>query len=257
MFEHGPTIDDHFHSKVGLFLEEVELFIALLDNVRELPDTGAWADDRAAATYQMLDFIRRIGRDGLYIRFVHQLKDIFLQDKNWLSAGLTLKLHADMYEWKVDGDRLDECSEGGLELPAQTQFERKEAIYHHCLQYYGKSVGRLPLVTDNLANACSRGSSIRTLPWTGRGTGGPASSEDLERQQVVGTCGLPGQAVGTVRQHPPAKARVLPRGGQYFCGQSSLELIGNQAFYGEYRPTMNQGKEYIIRGEPWQQFSDL
>lgn len=89
----------------------------------------------------MLDFIRRIGREGLYIRFVHQLKDIFLKNKNWLSAGLTLKLHADIYDWRMDGDMLTGSQEGELLLPSQTQFERKEAIYRQCLEYFGESPG--------------------------------------------------------------------------------------------------------------------
>jgi len=29
------------------------------------------------------------------------------------------------------------------------------------------------------------------------------------------------------------------------------------AFYGDFRPALCQGKEYIVRGEPWQQFTDL
>lgn len=139
LFETGPSIDDTFHGKVGLFLEEIELFIALLDNFRELPESPEWSDERAAATYHMLDFIRRIGRDGLYIRILHQLKAIFVKEKRWLSAGLALKLHADLYEWKVDGGMVDVCEEGGLDLPAQTAFERKEAIYRHCLEYFGGS----------------------------------------------------------------------------------------------------------------------
>ena len=85
----------------------------------------------------MLDFIRRIGRDGLYIRFVHQLKDMFIKDKNYLSAGLTLKLHADMYDWKIDGDKVGESNEGHLILPAQTHFDRKESIYRQCLELFG------------------------------------------------------------------------------------------------------------------------
>jgi dedicator of cytokinesis protein 3 len=84
VFENGPTIDDIFHTKVALFLDEIELFIALLENVRELPETPDWAEERAAATYQMLDFIKRIGRQGLYIRFIHQLKDLFKElDLGW------------------------------------------------------------------------------------------------------------------------------------------------------------------------------
>jgi dedicator of cytokinesis protein 3 len=140
VFETGPAIDDRFHSKVAIFLDEIELFIALLENVRELPETPEWADERAAATFQMLDFIRRIGRDGLYVRFVHQLKDIFVREKNWLAAGLTLKLHSDLYDWRAEGDLVDRCTEGDLNLPAQTPFARKEAIYRHCLEYFGEYI---------------------------------------------------------------------------------------------------------------------
>lgn len=88
----------------------------------------------------MLDFIRRIGRDGLYVRFVHQLKDIFVREKNWLAAGLTLKLHSDLYDWQAEGDLVDRCTEGDLNLPAQTPFARKEAIYRHCLEYFGEYI---------------------------------------------------------------------------------------------------------------------
>jgi dedicator of cytokinesis protein 3 len=146
VFESGPAIDDRFHSKVAIFLDEIELFIALLENVRELPETPEWADERAAATFQMLDFIRRIGRDGLYVRFVHQLKGIFVREKNWLAAGLTLKLHADLYDWRAEGDLVDRCTEGDLNLPAQTSFARKEAIYRHCLEYFGESI---PLISPD------------------------------------------------------------------------------------------------------------
>lgn len=157
VFETGPTIDDTFHTKVALFLDEIELFIALLENVRELPDTPDWADERACATYQMLDFIKRIGRQGLYIRFIHQLKDMFIKEKNWMSAGLTLKLHADLYEWTTEGDLVDAFKEGDLALPAQTQFERKEAIYRHCLDYFGQSL----ILSFGCMLTDSRGTSIR------------------------------------------------------------------------------------------------
>jgi dedicator of cytokinesis protein 3 len=138
VFEIGPKIDDTFHIKVALFLDEIELFIALLENVRELPDTPDWADERACATYQMLDFIKRIDRQELYIRFIHQLKDIFVKEKKWMSAGLTLKLHADLHDWSKEGDMLDALEDVELALPAQTSFARKEAIYRHCLEFFGE-----------------------------------------------------------------------------------------------------------------------
>lgn len=137
VFEATPTIDEAFQAKVSRFLEEIELFIALLENVRELPQTPEWADERASATYQMLDFIRRLGRQELYIRFVHQLKDIFVGMGNWTGAGQSLKLHADLYEWKVDGDWVEGFERDGVKMPAQSQFARKEALYYHALDCYG------------------------------------------------------------------------------------------------------------------------
>jgi dedicator of cytokinesis protein 3 len=128
-----------FRNKVSQFLEEVELFIALLESVRELPQTPEWAEERSVATYQMLDFIRRLGRQELYIRFIHQLRDTFLQNGNYTSAGISLKLHAELYEWKIGGEWVDGFKWDGMDLPPQSQFGRKEALYYHALNHFGES----------------------------------------------------------------------------------------------------------------------
>ena len=121
------------------FLTEIELFIDLLLAIRDLPDTSEWATERAAATYRLMDFILRIGRQDLYIRFVHQLVAISLEVRDLIAVGLALKLHADLYDWAtIDGDLLDAfASESGVSLPAQTQWARKEALYYLAVDYFG------------------------------------------------------------------------------------------------------------------------
>ena len=138
VFEGSPEIDAHFHSRVGVFLDQVELFIDLLIAVRDFPETPDWKDERATATYRLMQFVRHLGRDELYIRFVHQLVGLYLESQDWLCAGLALKLNADIYEWKLDGGLIDFVKEGKIDLPAQTQFARKEALYYLIMDYYGE-----------------------------------------------------------------------------------------------------------------------
>jgi dedicator of cytokinesis protein 3 len=98
-----------------------------------------------------MNFIRRIGRDGMYIKYVHQLVNVrtssrvvaasetilqmHLQSQNYVEAALTLKLHAEMHEW--DFTSFVEPMED-LGLPQQSQFHRKETLYLLILDYLGK-----------------------------------------------------------------------------------------------------------------------
>lgn len=137
LFEASPKVDATFHTKVATFLDEVEIFIELLLAMRDLPETPEWKDERAAATYRLMQFVRRVGRDDLYIRFVHQLVRLNLETRDWLGAGLALKLHAEMYDWRLDGDVVDVFKEGKIDLQAQSQFARKESLYYHVIDYLG------------------------------------------------------------------------------------------------------------------------
>ena len=98
-----------------------------------------------------MNFIRRIGRDEMYIKYVHQLVNVrtssrgvavsenilqmHLQSQNYVEAALTLKLHAEMHEW--DSNSFVEPMED-LGLPQQSQFHRKETLYLLILDYLGK-----------------------------------------------------------------------------------------------------------------------
>lgn len=138
VFETSPRIDANFHTKVGTFLDEVELFIDLLLAMRDLPETPEWKDERAAATYRLMQFVRRVGRDDLYIGFVHQLVRLNVETRDWLGAGSALKMHAEMYEWTVNGDLVDMFREGKIDLPPQSQFARRESLYYYVIDYFGE-----------------------------------------------------------------------------------------------------------------------
>lgn len=101
-----------------------------------------------------MNFIRRIGRDEIYIKYVHQLVNVsykdfgdinvltgriykfqmHLQSQNYVEAALTLKLHSDLHEWDLNtfiGPMED------LGLPQQSQFHRKETLCLLILDYLG------------------------------------------------------------------------------------------------------------------------
>ncbi|KIY44576.1 hypothetical protein FISHEDRAFT_51256 [Fistulina hepatica ATCC 64428] len=131
----SSEVDDQLRERVSNFLDSVDLFLDLLLNVRGLPEGEEFADDRVIATLRLMNFIRRIGRDEIYIKYVHQLVNMHLQSNNYVEAALTLKLHADLHEWDLNsfvGPMED------LGLPQQSQFHRKETLCLLILDYLGK-----------------------------------------------------------------------------------------------------------------------
>ena len=139
VFEDSPQIDSTFHSKVGSFLDEIELFIDLLLTLRDLPeDSITWKDEKSLAVYRLMLFAKRTNRLDLYIQFTHQLIQISLANKDWLSAGNALRMHAELYEWRLDGGLLCEFKAGTIDLPIQNHFGRKESLYYHAIDYLGE-----------------------------------------------------------------------------------------------------------------------
>jgi dedicator of cytokinesis protein 3 len=80
LFE-SSNVDDQLRQRVSDFLDSVDLFLELLMNVRELPEGDEFQDDRVIATLRLMNFIRRIGRDEIYIKYVHQLVNVSLSRK--------------------------------------------------------------------------------------------------------------------------------------------------------------------------------
>ncbi|KAF7315306.1 hypothetical protein MIND_00045100 [Mycena indigotica] len=123
---YSTEVDDGLRERVSVFLDSVDLFLELLLSLRALPEGDEYADDRVIATLRLMNFIRRIGRDEIYIKYVHQLVNMHLQSQNYVEAALTLKLHSDLHEWDLNsfvGPMED------LGLPQQSHFHRKETLY--------------------------------------------------------------------------------------------------------------------------------
>ncbi|KAH9083888.1 C2 domain in Dock180 and Zizimin proteins-domain-containing protein [Lactarius deliciosus] len=132
----------HLFESVSSFLDSVDLFLEMLLSVRALPEGEEFADDRVIATLRLMNFIRRIGRNEIYIKYVHQLVDVGVTFalctynlKTTVEAALTLKLHADLHEWDLNS--FVEPMED-LGLPQQSQFHRKETLHLLILDYLGK-----------------------------------------------------------------------------------------------------------------------
>ncbi|KIR81379.1 cytoplasmic protein [Cryptococcus gattii EJB2] len=133
IFESFPEIHPSFTAKVSNFLSQTEYFIDLLLVLRDIPAGSLWQDERATAIYQLMNFVNAIGRKGLYVRYVHELVENSKSVKDWLGAGLGLKLHADIYDWKVGDEHwVDAGRWGDLELPAHTQAEAHEFSLNLC-----------------------------------------------------------------------------------------------------------------------------
>ncbi|KAF8972959.1 cytoplasmic protein [Flammula alnicola] len=128
-------VDEQLRDQLSNFLDSVDLFLELLLSVRALPEGEEYADDRVIATLRLMNFIRRIGRDEIYIKYVHQLVNMHLQSQNYVEAALTLKLHSDLHSWDLNtfvGPMED------LGLPQQSHFHRKETLCLLILDYLGK-----------------------------------------------------------------------------------------------------------------------
>jgi dedicator of cytokinesis protein 3 len=84
-------------------------------------------------TLHLMEFLKDMQKEDIYIRYVHQLVQLQADTLNFTEAGLALRLHAELYEWDpttfvdplVDPD-----------FPAQTSFERKEQLYFQMIDYY-------------------------------------------------------------------------------------------------------------------------
>ncbi|KDQ57741.1 hypothetical protein JAAARDRAFT_194025 [Jaapia argillacea MUCL 33604] len=131
----SSNVDEQLRERIANFLNSVDLFLELLLSVRALPEGEEFADDRVIATLRLMNFIRRLGRDEMYIKYVHQLVNMHLQSQNYVEAALTLKLHSDLHEWDLTSfvEPMEELS-----LPQQSQFHRKETLCLLILDYLGK-----------------------------------------------------------------------------------------------------------------------
>ncbi|KAL1626365.1 Deoxycytidine kinase 1 [Neofusicoccum ribis] len=84
-------------------------------------------------TLHLMEFLKDMQKEDIYIRYVHQLAEIQADAGNHTEAGLALRLHAELYEWDAS------ASVPALEdppFPGQSAFERKEQLYFEMIKHY-------------------------------------------------------------------------------------------------------------------------
>ncbi|KAH9858640.1 cytoplasmic protein [Lenzites betulinus] len=211
----SSDVDEELRSRVTSFLESVNVFLQLLLSVRALPEGEEFADDRVMATLRLMNFIRRIGRDEIYIKYVHQLVNMHLQSQNYVEAALTLKLHADLYEWDLNSF-LPPMEDLGL--PQQSQFHRKETLCLLILDYLGKGKA-----WETAYQIC----------------------KDLESKHAEVTFNY--TRLAEILRHRAALLEHIITDQRYYSDYFRV------AFYGTF-PDAIRNKQFIYRGYEWEKF---
>ena len=108
----------------------VEELLDLLVAVHSVEATEAF---RVMHTLRLMEFLKTLQKEDIFIRYVHQLADVQESSHNPTEAGLALTLHANLYPW--DSSQ----SVKGLSdpaLPEQSAFERKELLYFEMIRLF-------------------------------------------------------------------------------------------------------------------------
>jgi Dock homology region 2 len=127
-----------------------------LYELRTLPNTIEYEDDRTVATMKLMAYLKQSDRryerarvepwEGststrnnilyrdTYVKYVHKLSNQHLSSNNFIEAGLTLLLHAELLDWS--DEVVDELPDIGY--PTETQRERKERLFKLSIDYLDK-----------------------------------------------------------------------------------------------------------------------
>ncbi|KAJ3713330.1 cytoplasmic protein [Lentinula raphanica] len=215
LFENTEA-DEQLRERVSNFLDSVDSFLELLLSVRALPEGDEFADERVIATLRLMNFIRRIGRNEIYIKYVHQLVNMHLQSQNYVEAALTLKLHSDLYPWDLNSfvPPMEE-----LGLPQQSKFHRKETLCLLILDYLGKG------------KAWERAIDI---------------CKELAAQHSEVTYNY--KRLSEILRHQAALLEHIVTDQRYYC---DYYLV---TFYGNF-PAAIRDKRFIYRGYEWEKYS--
>lgn len=130
----SSKVDDGLEEQVDGFLDSINHFLELLLGIRNLPESEEWQDDRVIGTLKLMAFIEKRHR-AIFIRYVHRLVDFHVVSNMFTEAGLTLKLHADLYSF--DTTKVVSAM-AELDLAQQSEFQRKESLYLRILEYLSR-----------------------------------------------------------------------------------------------------------------------
>lgn len=84
-------------------------------------------------TMKLMEYMKDMGREDIFIRYVHELSRVQSEVGEFTEAGLTLQFHADLYEWDPTKSVAELL---GPAFPEQSTFDRKESLYFSVIQHF-------------------------------------------------------------------------------------------------------------------------
>ena len=123
--------DDPLYGALRELMATVDEFLDLLVAVHGGDGTGEVS--HFIHRLRLMEFLRDMQKEEIFIRYVHQLADLQAEARNHAEAGLALRLHAELYDWeptKITPALSDP------EFPAQSHFERRERIYFEMIKHF-------------------------------------------------------------------------------------------------------------------------
>ncbi|BFZ08853.1 hypothetical protein BsWGS_11892 [Bradybaena similaris] len=107
-----------------------DLLERLLD-YREIMDREEQRDTKMQCTFNILNFYKDSRRD-MYIRYISRLYELHFSASNFVEAGLTLRLYAQLLTWS----KVMHPEE--MAYPLQTEAERKEELFSRIMDCFDK-----------------------------------------------------------------------------------------------------------------------
>ncbi|KNG87964.1 putative dedicator of cytokinesis domain protein [Aspergillus nomiae NRRL 13137] len=112
----------------------VKALIATVDELLDLfvaSQSGSMAE--SLHSLRLMEYMKDMGREDIFIRYVHELAQLQAAAGNFTEAGLALQFHADLYEWDPRRSLPELLNPP---FPEQTSFERKESLYFSIIQFF-------------------------------------------------------------------------------------------------------------------------
>lgn len=135
LLERFELVDHNPEEPLYLALRElmgtVDEFLDLLVAVHSGDGTGEVS--HLIHRLRLMEFLRDMQKEEIFIRYVHQLANLQVEARNHAEAGLTLRLHADLYDW--DPSKMTPAL-ADPKLPNQSHFDRKERIYFEMISHF-------------------------------------------------------------------------------------------------------------------------
>lgn len=123
--------DDPLYMAIRDMISTIDHFLDLLVLVHTTD--GAGEATHLIHRLRLMEFLRDMNKEEIFIRYVHQLASLQVEARNHTEAGLALRLHADLYDWdpvKI----LPALADPGYS--SQSAFDRKENIYFKMIEHF-------------------------------------------------------------------------------------------------------------------------